>query len=132
MALFSIVYWLFFLVSLPPLILIQLAIFLVTAPFDRRRTWVHLFGCAWGMLYVWVNPIWKVKVEGREKLPWHGPAVITANHLSNLDNGKYQGRRHDKHPRFDLDGLGPGEHHCRETAAHSICDRVARRRLHGF
>jgi 1-acyl-sn-glycerol-3-phosphate acyltransferase len=85
MALFSILYWLFFLVSLPPLMLMQLAIFLVTAPFDRRRTWVHLFGCFWGMLYVWVNPIWRVKVEGREKLPWHGPAVITANHLSILD-----------------------------------------------
>jgi 1-acyl-sn-glycerol-3-phosphate acyltransferase len=85
MALFSILYWLFFLVSLPPLMVIQLAIFLVTAPFDRRRTWVHLFGCVWGMIYVWVNPIWRVKVEGREKLPWNGPAVITSNHLSILD-----------------------------------------------
>ncbi len=85
MALFSILYWLFFLVSLPPLIVIQLAIFLVTAPFDRRRTLVHLFGCVWGMIYVWVNPLWKLRVEGREKLPWHAPAVITANHLSILD-----------------------------------------------
>ncbi len=85
MALFSILYWLFFLVSLPPLILTQLAIFLVTAPFDRRRTWVHLFGCFQGMLYVWANPLWRVRVVGREKLPWHGPAVITANHLSILD-----------------------------------------------
>lgn len=85
MALFSIFYWLFFLVSLPPLIFTQLAIFLVTAPFDRRRTWVHLFGCFQGMLYVWANPLWRVEVVGREKLPWHGPAVITANHLSILD-----------------------------------------------
>jgi 1-acyl-sn-glycerol-3-phosphate acyltransferase len=85
MALFSVLYWLFFLVSLPPLILMQLAIFLLTAPFDRRRTWVHLFGCFQGMLYVWANPLWRLEVVGRKKLPWHAPAVIAANHLSILD-----------------------------------------------
>jgi 1-acyl-sn-glycerol-3-phosphate acyltransferase len=37
------------------------------------------------MLYVWANPIWRVEVVGRKKLPWNGPAVITANHLSILD-----------------------------------------------
>jgi 1-acyl-sn-glycerol-3-phosphate acyltransferase len=85
MAFFSVLYWLLFLVSLTPLFLGQLAIFLVTAPFDRRRTLVHLFGCFQGMLYVWLNPLWRVKVVGREKLPWHSAAVITANHLSILD-----------------------------------------------
>jgi 1-acyl-sn-glycerol-3-phosphate acyltransferase len=85
MALFSIFYWLFFVVSLPPLITIQFVIFLVTLPFDRRRTWSHLFSCFQGMLYVWVNPFWRVKIEGREKLPWNRPAVFVANHLSILD-----------------------------------------------
>jgi 1-acyl-sn-glycerol-3-phosphate acyltransferase len=85
MALFSILYWLLFFVTLPPLFATQLAIFILTAPFDRRRTWVHLFSCFQGSLYVWANPLWKMKVEGREKLPWKGPAVIVANHLSILD-----------------------------------------------
>ena len=66
MAFFSILYWLLFLVSLTPLFLAQLAIFLVTAPFDRKRTLVHLFGCFQGMLYVWVNPLWRLRVVGRE------------------------------------------------------------------
>jgi 1-acyl-sn-glycerol-3-phosphate acyltransferase len=85
MALFSIVYWLLFLVTLPLLFATQLAIFIVTAPFDRRRTWVHLFSAFQGMLYVWMNPFWRVTFEGREKLPWNGAAVIAANHLSILD-----------------------------------------------
>jgi 1-acyl-sn-glycerol-3-phosphate acyltransferase len=37
------------------------------------------------MLYVWANPLWRLRVVGREKLPWHSAAVITANHLSILD-----------------------------------------------
>lgn len=82
---FSVAYWLFFAVSAAILFVPALAIFLVTAPFDRRRVVLHLYSCAWGSLYVLVNPIWRLRVEGREKLPWKGPAVLVANHLSLLD-----------------------------------------------
>lgn len=82
---FSIVYWLFALVTMPPLFVVALAIFLVTLPFDRRRIALHLYCCAWGTLYVVANPFWRIAVEGRGKLPWRGPAVLVANHLSLLD-----------------------------------------------
>jgi 1-acyl-sn-glycerol-3-phosphate acyltransferase len=39
----------------------------------------------WGSFYVWINPLWRVRVAGREHLPWRGPAVVVANHLSLLD-----------------------------------------------
>ena len=82
---FSIAYWLFALVTMPPLFVVAFAIFLVTLPFDRRRLALHLYCCAWGTLYVVANPFWRIAVEGRGKLPWRGPAVLVANHVSLLD-----------------------------------------------
>lgn len=85
MALFSIFYWSFFALSLPFWFVPQAVIFLLAFPFDRRRLLIHLYACLWGVSYVWLNPFWKLTVTGREKIPWKGPAVIVANHLSILD-----------------------------------------------
>jgi 1-acyl-sn-glycerol-3-phosphate acyltransferase len=82
---FSIAFWGFVVVTMPFLYAGALLVFLVTAPFDRRRVALHLYSCAWATFYVVTNPLWRVRVEGREKLPWRGPAVLVANHLSMLD-----------------------------------------------
>jgi 1-acyl-sn-glycerol-3-phosphate acyltransferase len=82
---FSVAYWAFCVALMPPLMLGACVLFLVTAPFDRRRVLLHLYSCVWGSIYVWANPLWRSRVEGRGKLPWRGPAVIVANHLSLLD-----------------------------------------------
>jgi 1-acyl-sn-glycerol-3-phosphate acyltransferase len=29
-----------------------------------------------------VNPAWTLRIEGRERLPWHGAAVLASNHAS--------------------------------------------------
>ena len=82
---FSLFYWLFAFVTLPLLFLVALVIFLLTIPFDRRRMVFHLFSCFWGSFYVYLNPLWRLQIIGRERLPWRGPAVIVANHASLAD-----------------------------------------------
>lgn len=81
----SALYWVYAVVTMPILFVGAVIIWLVTLPFDRRRVALHLYSCAWGMLYVVSNPLWRCRVHGRSKLPWRGPAVIVANHLSMLD-----------------------------------------------
>lgn len=79
---FSILFWAFFAVSCVVLFFVALAIFLITLPFDRNGRILHLFSCTWAQLYFYVNPFWRLRIDGREHLPWRGPAVLVANHLS--------------------------------------------------
>ncbi|ACL63635.1 1-acyl-sn-glycerol-3-phosphate acyltransferase [Anaeromyxobacter dehalogenans 2CP-1] len=85
LAVFSFVYWIFFVLTLPFLFAVALVVFVLTAPFDPRRVALQLWSCAWASFYVVVNPLWRSRVVGREKLPWNGAAVLVANHLSMLD-----------------------------------------------
>jgi 1-acyl-sn-glycerol-3-phosphate acyltransferase len=85
MRVFSITYWAFIALCCLPFFAIALVVFAVTLPFDRRRVVLHLFSCFWAAFYIYANPIWRHRVEGREKLPWRGAAVIVANHASLID-----------------------------------------------
>jgi 1-acyl-sn-glycerol-3-phosphate acyltransferase len=82
---FALLYWLYAVLSMPVLYLGMLPLWLLTLPFDRRRVLDHLYSSMWGYMYVAFNPLWKTRFEGREKLPWSGPAVFVANHLSLVD-----------------------------------------------
>src|SRR5579859_3119426 len=79
---FSIAYWVFICVSCVPFFALAAVIWLVTLPFDRRRVVLHLYSCFWAAFYIYCNPLWRLRVVGREKLPWRGPAVLVANHES--------------------------------------------------
>jgi len=82
---FSLLYWLFAVITLPILFVVAFVIFVVTYPFDRRRIVLHLFSCAWASFYVYMNPLWRLRVSGRNRLPWNESAVIVANHASLVD-----------------------------------------------
>jgi 1-acyl-sn-glycerol-3-phosphate acyltransferase len=64
---------------------VALVVWAITAPFDRRRVVLHRFTCWWASLYTWVNPLWPVRVEGRERIDSDETYVMVANHLSLLD-----------------------------------------------
>ena len=81
----SATFWLFIVVSSLVLFPIALAIWAVTVLFDRRLVVLHRFTCFWASLYTWLNPAWRVRVEGREKIRAGTAYVMIANHQSLLD-----------------------------------------------
>src|SRR5437762_5827158 len=81
----SLVFWVFLVVSSIVLFPVALVIWALTAPFDRRRALLHRFTCFWASLYTWLNPAWRVRVEGRERIRPDAAYVMVANHQSLLD-----------------------------------------------
>ena len=85
MPVFSLAFWAFIIVSSALLFPIALLVWATTAPFDRRLRAQHLFTCFWASLYSWLNPLWRVRVEGREHIRPDRTYVMVANHQSFLD-----------------------------------------------
>jgi len=81
----SALFWAFLVLSSILMFPIALAIWALTAPFDPRLRWLHLFTCFWGSLYTWTNPAWPVRLIGREKIRDGVTYVMVANHQSLLD-----------------------------------------------
>lgn len=82
---FSTCFWLFILFSSLILFPIAVALWLATVLFDRRLVLLHRFTCFWASLYTWLNPAWRVTIEGRDKVRPGVPYVMVANHQSLLD-----------------------------------------------
>jgi 1-acyl-sn-glycerol-3-phosphate acyltransferase len=82
---FSTVFWAFIVVTSIALFPVALLLWAVTAPFDRRLVLQHRFTCFWASLYTWLNPAWRVHIEGRAHVRSDATYVMVANHLSLLD-----------------------------------------------
>lgn len=83
--LLSALFWTVIVVTSPVFFVGALLIRVLTWPFDRRRVVLHLYSSAWAVFYVRLNPLWRLRTTGRELLPWHGAAVLVANHASLID-----------------------------------------------
>ena len=83
--LFSIVFWLFLILSSTGFFLMALLVRIFTFPFDRRLWLQHRLSCLWGSVYLWINPFWPMSVSGREKIDHSRVYVAVSNHQSMLD-----------------------------------------------
>jgi 1-acyl-sn-glycerol-3-phosphate acyltransferase len=83
--LLSSAYWALIFLTCPVFFVGAIVVFVLTSPFDRRKVVLHQYSCAWAWFYIVINPLWKVRVTGREHLGWRGPAVLVANHASLID-----------------------------------------------
>jgi 1-acyl-sn-glycerol-3-phosphate acyltransferase len=81
----SLLFWTFLATSSAVLFVVALAVWALTSAFDRRKAILHQFTCFWASLYTWLNPVWKVRVRGREKIRPGASYVMVANHQSLLD-----------------------------------------------
>jgi 1-acyl-sn-glycerol-3-phosphate acyltransferase len=57
----------------------------VTRPFDPRTRALHRFTCFWASLYTWLNPMWRVRIDGKQHIRPGVTYVMVANHLSLVD-----------------------------------------------
>lgn len=64
--------------------LITFLVWCCTVWWDKQRRIYHYSLCCWCRVYVFLMPIWKLRIEGRENLP-HGACVLAPNHQSLLD-----------------------------------------------
>lgn len=83
--LFNILYIIFFVISSTCFFLVAFIIKMLTFPFDRRLVILHRFACVWGSFYLWTMPLWKVHIEGREKIRHDATYVVVSNHQSMVD-----------------------------------------------
>jgi 1-acyl-sn-glycerol-3-phosphate acyltransferase len=81
----STLFWLFIVVSSLLLFPVAVLIWAATVLVDRRLVLLHRFTCFWASLYTWLNPVWRVHIEGREKIQTGTAYVMVANHQSLLD-----------------------------------------------
>ena len=85
LVIYSVLLWTFFVLTSMVMFSISFVIWLLSRWFDKRLLILHIISSIWGSLYIWCNPLWKVHIEGRKKLPWKKPAILVSNHQSMLD-----------------------------------------------
>ncbi len=83
--LISLYFWIELFGSSAVLFPVAFLIWLVTFPFDRRMYLTHQFSCIWANIVFRLNPLWRLRVSGREHIDHKATYVIVSNHQSGAD-----------------------------------------------
>ncbi len=81
----SIIVWLVGVVYMLLFFPVTFFVWLIVLPIDPKRKVIHWMLNLQSLFLVWILPIWKVRIEGREKAVKGTPYVIISNHQSILD-----------------------------------------------
>ncbi len=81
----TILSWVVFMLTCFTVFPVAVIICFVTYPFDRNLRVMHIVSCFWASTLSWLNPLWKVKITGRNKIKSSKPQVIISNHQSMTD-----------------------------------------------
>jgi len=60
-------------------------IWALTVFFDRRLFILHKYTCLWSTIVLSLNPIWRIRVSGKEKIRKGVTYVMVSNHQSGMD-----------------------------------------------
>lgn len=82
---FSVCYWLFVVITCLIMFIPALMIWLATVLIDKRLRLLHLYSCLWASMYIFFNPFWRLRIEGRRKIKNPETCVMISNHQSILD-----------------------------------------------
>jgi 1-acyl-sn-glycerol-3-phosphate acyltransferase len=80
--LLTVSFWSYMLVSNPILWVGAVLLFVLSAPFDRKRKLLHLYTCFWAFHYVKLMPVWSTEFAGTEQIAPGRTYVLVANHQS--------------------------------------------------
>lgn len=75
-------FWGYVALTMPVFFAGALAVWLLTIPFDRDGRILHLYTSFWAGHTIWLNPMWRLRIEGREHIAAGRPFILCANHQS--------------------------------------------------
>ena len=81
----TVLFWGYFVLVMPFFFAIAFPLWLITLPFDRNGRILHHFTCFWGGQYVFMNPMWRLHIEGRENVDRKKAYVLCSSHQSSGD-----------------------------------------------